>query len=95
VPVDIEPLPFTTLGLDVRLLEGVRDLWSMLKLGWRFRRLGKLGAEAMMQALEVHRSGELRGVAMAEHLPALVALAERKQLKALHEALRQRYPSPA
>jgi ribulose-bisphosphate carboxylase large chain len=55
----------------------------------------KLGAEAMMQALEVHRSGELRGVAMAEHLPALVALADRKQLKALREALRQRYPSPA
>lgn len=52
----------------------------------------KLGAEAMQQALDVHRSGELRGVAAAEHLTALTALAERKGLKALREALRQRYP---
>ena len=35
----------------------------------------KLGAEAMQQALEVHRSGELRGVVAAEHLAALIALA--------------------
>jgi len=55
----------------------------------------KLGAEAMLQALEVHRSGELRDVPMNEHLPALIAMADRKQLKALREALRQRYPSPA
>ena len=52
----------------------------------------KLGAEAMQQALEVHRSGELRGVALEEHLAALVAFAERRKLKALREALRQRYP---
>ncbi|MEK7683986.1 MAG: RuBisCO large subunit C-terminal-like domain-containing protein [Verrucomicrobiota bacterium] len=52
----------------------------------------KLGAEAMMQALEVHRSRELSGVPMEEHLPALTALAERKQFNALREALRQRYP---
>ncbi len=52
----------------------------------------KLGAEAMQQALEVHRSGELRGIGPAEHLAALTALAERKGLKALREALRQRYP---
>lgn len=51
----------------------------------------KLGAEAMTQALEVHRSGELRGVGPGEHLKALVALAERKKLKALREALSQRY----
>lgn len=51
----------------------------------------KLGAEAMQQALEVHRSGELRGVAATEHLGALTALAERGNLKALREALRQRY----
>jgi len=54
-----------------------------------------LGAEAMQQALEVHRSGELREVAAKEHLPSLIALAERKQLKALREALRQRYPANA
>lgn len=52
----------------------------------------KLGAEAMQQALEVHRGGELRGIGPAEHLAALTALAERKGLKALREALRQRYP---
>ncbi|MEO8426485.1 MAG: RuBisCO large subunit C-terminal-like domain-containing protein [Verrucomicrobiota bacterium] len=52
----------------------------------------KLGAEAMQQALEVHRSGKLRGVASEEHLGALIALAERRKLKALCEALRQRYP---
>jgi ribulose-bisphosphate carboxylase large chain len=55
----------------------------------------KLGAEAMMQALEVHRTGELRDVPNEEHLSALLALAERKQLKALREALRQRYPAEA
>ena len=55
----------------------------------------KFGAEAMMQALDVHRSGELRGLPVTEHLPALIALAERKQLKSLREALRQRYPQEA
>lgn len=52
----------------------------------------RLGAEAMMQAVEVHRSGELRDVAIDEHLAALTALAERRRLAALREALRQRYP---
>ena len=51
----------------------------------------KVGAEAMTQALEVHRTGELRDVPMDEHLKALVEVAERKQLKSLREALRQRY----
>jgi ribulose-bisphosphate carboxylase large chain len=52
----------------------------------------KLGAEAMQQALEVHRSGELNGVPMDRHLASLIAIAERRTLKALREALRQRYP---
>jgi ribulose-bisphosphate carboxylase large chain len=52
----------------------------------------KLGAEAMQQALEVHRTGELRDIRIEKHLIALTALADRKQLKALREALRQRYP---
>ena len=51
----------------------------------------KVGAEAMTQALEVHRTGELRDVPMDEHLKALVEVSERKQLKNLREALRQRY----
>ncbi len=55
----------------------------------------KLGTEAMQQALDLHHSGELKGGAANEHLPALIALAERKQLKALREALRQRYPAKA
>lgn len=49
------------------------------------------GAEAMMQALEVHRSGDLRGARAEEHLPALIALAEKQNLRALREAIRQRY----
>ena len=53
----------------------------------------KLGAEAMLQAIEIHRSGALRGVPMEEHLPALEAVAQRKRMRALIEALRQRYPT--
>ena len=53
----------------------------------------KLGAEAMLQALEVHRSGELRDVLVDEHLPALFELAKRKRLRPLLQALRQRYPA--
>lgn len=55
----------------------------------------RLGAEAMQQALDVHRSGELRNVPAANHLAELVALSERKNLAALREALRQRYPKDA
>ncbi len=54
-----------------------------------------LGAEAMLDALEVYRSGELRDVPMEQHLAAIVALSERKQLRALRESLRQRYPKDA
>jgi hypothetical protein len=49
----------------------------------------------MQQALEVHRSGELSDVPMEQHVTALAAVAERKGLKALREALRQRYPGRA
>ena len=52
----------------------------------------KLGAEAMLQAIEIHRSGELAGVAMDEHLPALVSTARRRKMVALLRALQQRYP---
>jgi ribulose-bisphosphate carboxylase large chain len=52
----------------------------------------KLGAEAMLQALDVHRSGELAGTTLADHLPALAAISKRKNLAALAESLRQRYP---
>jgi ribulose-bisphosphate carboxylase large chain len=55
----------------------------------------RLGAEAMQQALEVHRAGDVRDVPMENHVQALAAVAERKQLKALREALRQRYPGIA
>ncbi len=53
----------------------------------------KLGAEAMMQALEVYRSRELADASIEEHLSALIAVAQRKRLRALSEALRQRYPA--
>jgi ribulose-bisphosphate carboxylase large chain len=52
----------------------------------------QLGAEAMLQALEIHRSGELAGVSAEDHLGALVNAAKRKQLASLLAALRQRYP---
>ena len=52
----------------------------------------QLGAEAMLQALEVYRSGEFHDTAMDEHVAALAAVAQRKHLRALAEALRQRYP---
>jgi ribulose-bisphosphate carboxylase large chain len=55
----------------------------------------ELGAEAMQQALDVHRSGELRGVPLADHVVALAAVAARRNLSALREALRQRYPGVA
>ena len=52
----------------------------------------RIGLDAMLQAIEVHRSGELKDASMEEHLAALAALAKRKNLAALYEALRQRYP---
>jgi ribulose-bisphosphate carboxylase large chain len=51
----------------------------------------RIGLEAMLQAIEVHDSGELEDTPMEEHLTALTALAERKNLAALRESLRQRY----
>lgn len=53
----------------------------------------KVGAEAMLQALEIHRSGELHGTPIDEHVVVLAAVAQRRCLGALNEALRQRYPS--
>jgi ribulose 1,5-bisphosphate carboxylase large subunit-like protein len=52
----------------------------------------RLGAEAMLQALEVHRSGELADVSLDEHVAVLAGLARRRRLSALEQALRQRYP---
>ena len=52
----------------------------------------RIGLDAVLQAIEVHRSGELGNTPMEEHLAALAALAERRNLAALLEALRQRYP---
>ncbi len=52
----------------------------------------KIGLEAMLQAIDVHRSGELRDTPIDEHLTALVTVSERRNLRALHEALKQRYP---
>ena len=51
-----------------------------------------LGTEAMLQALEVHRSGQLKDVPIDDHLAALAALAAREKLGPLLESLRQRYP---
>jgi len=55
----------------------------------------RLGAQAMLEALEVHQSGALSGIPAEKHLRELILLAEAKSLKALREALRQRYPREA
>jgi len=52
----------------------------------------RIGLDAMVQAIEVHRSGQLADTPPAEHLTALASLAERQKFSALSEALRQRYP---
>jgi ribulose-bisphosphate carboxylase large chain len=52
----------------------------------------KLGAQAMVEALQVHRSGELVDVPAEEQVVALSSVADRLHLSALREALRQRYP---
>jgi len=52
-----------------------------------------LGAEAMRQALDVHRSGELREVPAEQHARELARLAEGRGLGSLRTALRQRYPN--
>jgi ribulose-bisphosphate carboxylase large chain len=51
-----------------------------------------LGAQAMIEALQVHQSGRLRDTTVDEHLDALVDHARTDGLKALLESLRQRYP---
>jgi len=52
----------------------------------------QLGIDAMLQAIDVHQTGELHDVPAEEHLRALAAVAHRRHLAELSEALRQRYP---
>ncbi len=52
----------------------------------------RIGLEALVQAIEIHRTGELEETPMEEHLRTLAAVAERRNYSALREALRQRYP---
>ena len=49
------------------------------------------GAEAMLQAIEVHRSGEMAGVPAQAHVNVLAAIAQRRGYSALRDALNQRY----
>jgi hypothetical protein len=51
----------------------------------------QLGAEAMLQAIEIHQSGVLRDTPAEEHVRALYQVAVRRKLDALQTALRQRY----
>jgi ribulose 1,5-bisphosphate carboxylase large subunit-like protein len=53
----------------------------------------KIGAEAMRQAIEVHRSGEMAGISLENHLNELYSIAKRRRLSALLTALSQRYAS--
>ena len=52
----------------------------------------KIGAAAMQQAVDVHRTGSLRGLPVADYVPALKEIANRRRLSALQRALAQRYP---
>jgi ribulose 1,5-bisphosphate carboxylase large subunit-like protein len=52
----------------------------------------QIGAEAMRQAVEIHFSGEMAGVSLADHLTVLYEIARRKNYSELVTALRQRYP---
>jgi ribulose-bisphosphate carboxylase large chain len=51
-----------------------------------------VGVEAMYQAVEIFRSGELQDVPLEGHVTSLYALAKSKRLKSLIAALAQRYP---
>ena len=51
----------------------------------------QIGADAMLQAIDVHHSGELKNISPEDHVKALVALSEKRGYEALREALRQRY----
>lgn len=51
-----------------------------------------LGAAAMLEAVQVHRAGDLRDVPVAEYVAALKDVAARQGLMALQQALAQRYP---
>ncbi len=53
----------------------------------------RYGAEAMLQAIDVYRSGEIRNAKPEEHLFRLVEVAERRRITELHSALHQRYPN--
>jgi len=53
----------------------------------------RLGAEAMMEALDVHQSRVLAEVPASDHTRELMAVARHRRLKALVQALEQRYPS--
>ena len=55
----------------------------------------RMGAEAMLQAIDVHKTGELKDVSDDDHVRALTAVADRRNLRSLREALRQRYPQVA
>jgi hypothetical protein len=52
-----------------------------------------LGTQAMLEAIEMHQSGELKDVPIEEHLQAVASLAARTNRQAFLTALHQRYPS--
>jgi ribulose 1,5-bisphosphate carboxylase large subunit-like protein len=52
----------------------------------------QVGVEAMYQAVELFRAGELRDVPLEGHVTSLYALARSKRYKSLLSALAQRYP---
>lgn len=54
----------------------------------------KIGTEAMQQALEIHRTGELTHVPPNQHVETLQHIARSRGLKSLETALHQRYSLP-
>jgi hypothetical protein len=54
----------------------------------------KIGTEAMHQAIEIHRTGELTHVPPERHVATLQKIARSRGLKSLETALHQRYSMP-
>ncbi|MFO0952430.1 MAG: RuBisCO large subunit C-terminal-like domain-containing protein [Isosphaeraceae bacterium] len=52
----------------------------------------RVGLEALTQAIDLHRSGAVKGAPIDEHLSAVAAAAKARKYDALSAALRQRYP---
>ena len=52
----------------------------------------KIGAEAMQQAIEIHRAGSVRDLLLERQPAAILEIARQKKWQSLTAAISQRYP---